>query len=130
MFASFRTSVTQLTLYRVLALVTPFALVSIGVLRRRVDPEPDWSWDLRLLVSASCLVFLVATFLSPRVRARPVAYLTVPMFMIGGMIVGVAYGTGFSTDSGLGALAVMTARGCCSARARSSPDSSRSSAVA
>ncbi len=111
MFPSFRTSVTQLTLYRVLALVTPFALVSIGVLRRRVDPEPDWSWDLRLLVSASCLVFLVATFLSPRVRARPVAYLTVPMFMIGGMIVGVAYGTGFSTDSGLGALAVMTAAG-------------------
>jgi PAS domain S-box-containing protein len=95
----------------VLALATPIALISIGLLRRSVDPEPDWSWYLRLAVSGSCLVFFVATFLSEKVRARPDAYIAVPAFLIGGMIVGVAYGTGFSTDSGLGALAVMTAAG-------------------
>ena len=63
-------------------------------------------------VSASCIVFLLATFVSAaRARAAGSTYATVPIFLIGGMIVGVAYGTGFSTDSGLGALAVMTASG-------------------
>lgn len=94
-----------------LAIIAPMALIAIGLLRRSVEPEPTWSWYLRLLVSASCLVFVAATFLSARVRARPIDYLTVPMFLIGGMTVGVAYGTGFSTDSGLGALAVMTVAG-------------------
>jgi PAS domain S-box-containing protein len=109
--ATFRTSLTQLTIYRVLALAAPVALVAIGLVRRQVDPEPEWSWYLRLAVSGVCIVFLLATFVSQRVRARPETYATVPIFLIGGMIVGVAYGTGFSTDSGLGALAVMTASG-------------------
>jgi PAS domain S-box-containing protein len=110
-FVSFRTSVTQLTIYRVLALAASLALFGIGLVRRAVDPEPDWSWYVRLAVCGSCLVFLAATFASARVRAKPDVYIVAPIFLVGAMIVGVAYGTGFSTDSGLGALAVMTACG-------------------
>ena len=110
-FESARTSALQLTVYRVLALAGPIALIGIGLVRKVVDPEPEWSWYSRLIVSASCLVFLLATFLYPRVRTRPEAYLTVPIFLIGAQVVGLAYGTGFSTDSGLGAIAVMTAAG-------------------
>jgi len=110
-FASVRSSVSQLTVYRGLALALPFALIGIGLVRRAVDPEPDWSWDMRLVVSASCLVFFVATFVSDRVRERPDQYAMIPVFLLGGMVVGLAYGTGFSTDSGLAALAVMTGAG-------------------
>jgi signal transduction histidine kinase/DNA-binding response OmpR family regulator len=110
-FASVRSSVSQLTAYRGLALALPCALIGIGLVRRAVDPEPDWSWDLRLVVSGSCLVFLVATFVSDRVRERPDRYAVIPVFLLGGMVVGLAYGTGFSTDSGLAALAVMTGAG-------------------
>ena len=111
MFASARNSVSQLTVYRALALAAPVVLVGIGLLRRIVDPEPEWSWYLRLVVSASSVLFFAATFVSARVRARPDRYAAVPVFMLGGMVVGLAYGTGFSTDSGLAALAVMTAAG-------------------
>ena len=110
-FASLRTSVTQLTVYRLLSIAAPVALIGIGLVRKAVDPEPDWSWYMRLVVSASCLVFLFATFLSARVRAEPYRYSTIPVFLVGAMVVGLAYGTGFSTDSGLAALAVMTAAG-------------------
>ncbi len=111
MFVSFRKALTQLTIYRVLSLAAPTALIAIGLVRKAVDPEPEWSWYARLAVSGSCLVFLLATFVSARVRAKPDVYLTYPIFLVGAMIVGVAYGTGFSTDSGLGALAVMMACG-------------------
>ena len=47
-FVSFRTSVTQLTIYRLLALAAPIALLGIGLVRKAVDPEPDWSWYVRL----------------------------------------------------------------------------------
>ncbi|NJN51306.1 MAG: response regulator [Gammaproteobacteria bacterium] len=98
-----------LTIYRLIAVAGGSAILLIGVLRRSFDPEPVWSWNLRLFVVGIIAAFTVATFTSASVRARLELWAAVPTYAVGLWCVGLAYGTGFNTDSVMATLVIMTA---------------------
>ncbi len=104
-----RRSFSVLAVYRVLAIAASVALLGIGVLRRDFDPEPSWSWSLRLIVIATIAAYFVGTFVSTRIRQSPESWAAVPTFAAGLWCVGLAYGTGFNTDSVMATLVIMTA---------------------
>ncbi len=103
-----RKSIGVLTVYRLIAVAAGSALFFIGVLRRGFDPEPEWSWHLRLLVVGMIGAFLLATFVSERLRERVEYWATIPVYAVGLWCVGLAYGTGYNTDAVMATLVIMT----------------------
>jgi signal transduction histidine kinase/CheY-like chemotaxis protein len=108
LLSSDRKPVSVLVIYRLLALAAGATILLLGVLRRGFDPEPMWSWQLRLVVVGLIAAFFIATFVVARIRRQPDVWAAVPTYAVGLWCVGLAYGTGFNTDSLMGTLVVMT----------------------